>query len=170
MNLDYCIAQLSANVVAIRELVNTVSDEQARWKPSATDWSVLEVVNHLADEEREDFRTRFRHIISGASGDPPAIHPQEWVTERGYNQRELQPSLNDYLSERQRSLVWLRQLVDPPLDNRYQSSQGWSVSAGDMLASWVAHDVLHMRQLVELKWAYQLQQVTPYSPQYAGDW
>jgi hypothetical protein len=170
MNLSYCIGQLSANTAAIQHLVLTVSDEQARWKPSTSDWSALEVINHLADEEREDFRTRFRHILSGASGDPPPIRPQEWVIERGYNQRDLQASLDDFLSERQRSLEWLRQLTDPPLDNRYQSPQGWSISAGDMLVSWVAHDVLHLRQLVELKWAYQLQQFAPYSPQYAGDW
>jgi len=34
----------------------------------------------------------------------------------------------------------------------------------------VAHDVLHMRQLVELKYAYMAQAMEPYKVKYAGDW
>jgi hypothetical protein len=40
-----------------------------------------------------------------------------------------------------------------------------------MMAAWVAHDILHQRQLVELQWAYMTRQVvTPYQVRYAGDW
>jgi hypothetical protein len=42
--------------------------------------------------------------------------------------------------------------------------------AGDLLGSWVAHDNLHMRQLVELR-RVRLQKITdPYDIRYAGDW
>jgi hypothetical protein len=44
------------------------------------------------------------------------------------------------------------------------------LSAGDMLMSWVAHDLLHLRQLVELHYAYHKQQAQPYDIGYAGDW
>ena len=39
-----------------------------------------------------------------------------------------------------------------------------------MLAAWVAHDLLHLRQLVELHYAWTAQQLQPYSVAYAGDW
>jgi hypothetical protein len=39
-----------------------------------------------------------------------------------------------------------------------------------MVASWVAHDVLHMRQLVELTWAWTTRLVAPYKVNYAGTW
>jgi hypothetical protein len=42
--------------------------------------------------------------------------------------------------------------------------------AGDMLASWVAHDNLHIRQLVELRRS-RIESITqPYEIEYAGDW
>jgi hypothetical protein len=44
------------------------------------------------------------------------------------------------------------------------------ISAGDMFASWVAHDLLHIRQLVELHWAYTTRQLQPYNVEYAGGW
>jgi hypothetical protein len=44
------------------------------------------------------------------------------------------------------------------------------MSAGDLLASWVAHDVLHMRQLVELHRAYIVHLAEPYNTEYAGPW
>ena len=170
MNLDYCLAQLTSNAKAIEQLVAGLDNEMARWKPSDKDWSVLEVINHLADEEREDFRARFQFIISGASGNPSPNDPEAKVIERRYNERDLSSSVADYLNERQQSLSWLRGLTDIPFGNQYSSPQGWSISAGDMLVSWVAHDVLHMRQLTELKWGYQMKQFAPYDPGYAGDW
>ena len=50
--------QLTQQAQTIRALVTGVSAEQARWKPTPEDWSLLEVINHLYDEEREDFRQR----------------------------------------------------------------------------------------------------------------
>ncbi len=170
MDWAYCLAQLTTNASAIEQMVAGLDNETARWKPTENDWSVLEVMNHLADEEREDFRIRFQFIISGASGEPQPNDPIRKVTERRYNERDLQASVADYLNERKQSLEWLRGLQDIPFDNKYSSPQGWSVSAGDMLVSWVAHDVLHMRQLTELKWGYQMHQFSPYDPEYAGDW
>ena len=170
MNLDYCLAQLTTNAAAIEQMVAGLDNDIARWKPTANDWSVLEVMCHLADEEREDFRIRFQCIINGVAGDPPPNDPEKKVVERRYNKRDLTTSVADYLNERRHSLDWLRGLTNIPYDNKAAWSWGQSISAGDMLVSWVAHDVLHLRQLTELKWGYQMQQFTPYDPGYAGDW
>jgi hypothetical protein len=75
----------------------------------------------------------------------------------------------DFVRERENSLMWLRELSNPNWENTYTASWG-SIRAGDLMVAWVAHDILHLRQLVELKWAYGLTQYAPYSPQYAGDW
>jgi hypothetical protein len=45
-----------------------------------------------------------------------------------------------------------------------------TIRGGDMLAAWVAHDQLHMRQLVELHRAYAGQMAAPYVLDYAGNW
>ena len=99
----------------------------------------------------------------------PPINPTGWVTERAYNQRDLAQSLQSFLEERQKSLAWLKGLEKPDWQSSVTAPFG-KVSAGDMFAAWVAHDLLHLRQLVELHWAFMLREVAPYKVDYAGEW
>lgn len=169
MNISNQIALLTHHAEVIKALASGVSDEQARWKPTPESWSILEVVNHLYDEEREDFRTRFKHLLDPSLGTAPGIDPQGWVTARRYNERDLAPSLETWVKEREASLDWLRGLTDPNLDLFIEGNWG-RLSAGDMLAAWVAHDLLHIRQLNELHYFYWQQAAQPYQVGYAGDW
>jgi hypothetical protein len=169
MDVDILMQLMVKHAQAIRTLVQPISDEQARWKPSPEDWSVLEVVNHLYDEELEDFRAHLDFILYHADQAWPEIDPEGWVSERGYNQREIGQSLDNFLSAREESLAWLRSLESPDWEAAYQLEWG-DLTAGDMLASWVTHDLLHVRQLVELQHAYVVQQSEPYRGDYAGRW
>jgi hypothetical protein len=154
---------------AIGALVENCSELKARWKPDADSWSILEVVNHLLDEEREDFRARLDLVLHRGEEAWFGIDPGGWVSERGYNQRDLAPSVEGLLAAREESLEWLRGLGKVDWTVGYQAPFGW-IRAGDVLAAWAAHDLLHTRQLVELKWAYLVQEVEPYGVRYAGVW
>lgn len=154
---------------AIRSLVDGVDAVQARWKPDETSWSILEVICHLYDEEREDFRTRLDFLLHRPGEIAPPIDPQGWVSARNYNARELPASLEAFLTEREQSITWLSSLKSPDFDSFIEGPFP-RMSAGDMLAAWVSHDLLHLRQLVELKYAYSRLLTAPYVPDYAGDW
>ena len=163
------IEQLEINSRRIQAMVEGVSDEQAHWKPDAASWSILEVVNHLYDEERQDFRVRLDIILHRPGEAWPPIDPQGWVTERQYNQRNFEQSIENFLSERRDSLKWLKDLRGEDFTTSVPTPWG-SITAGDMFASWVTHDSLHMRQLVELIHAWIVRISEPYSGDYAGEW
>jgi len=169
MDLHHFIERFSDNRAVFEALLANVSLEQARWKPTPDKWSMLEVVNHLYDEEREDFRQRLRLTLLEPEQPWPAINPREWVTTRSYNDRELDASLTDFLAERDVSLDWLRQLTEPNWENSNEGPNG-RLSAGDLLASWLAHDFLHIRQLARLHWQYTGELSTPYQTAYGGPW
>jgi hypothetical protein len=169
LDLNQIVDRMRANADAIAALASALSDAQARWKPSPEAWSLLEVVNHLYDEEREDFRIRIDYVLHRPGEQPPQIDPQSWVTARGYNQRDPRASLDAFLRERAASLQWLRGLAEPNWDAEYRAPWG-VLRAGDLLAAWNAHDHLHIRQLNELHYAYLAQQAAPYSVGYAGEW
>src|SRR5262249_41941145 len=124
---------------------------------------------HLGDEEREDFRQRVDITLHRPNDEWPPIHPAAWVVERKYNERDFAESLNDFMTERSKSLVWLKNLESPNWDAEYTSQFG-TMKAGDLLSAWVAHDNLHMRQLVELRRARIMNITKPYDVGYAGDW
>ena len=169
MDLNGFTSQMTSNARRIRALVEGVSDEQACWKPDSASWSILEVINHLYDEEREDFRVRLDFTLHRPGQPWPGIDPEGWVTERAYNQRGLEESLKNFLAAREESLGWLRDLSEPDWEAGYEAPFG-RIRAGDLLVSWVGHDLMHMRQLVELQWAYLVDQVEPYGVRYAGVW
>jgi hypothetical protein len=170
MNLKALIQQLAADAGRVRELVDGVTDEQAHWKPAPDSWSILEVINHLYDEEREDFRVRLEYILERPGKPWPPIAPQEWVTTREYNFRDLTASLENYLEERHKSLDWLETLGNVDWEKAEKAPWGGVLKAGDMLAAWVAHDIHAMRQLSELHYAWTQRMAEPYSVEYAGEW
>ena len=169
MNLDFYFKQLESSGKAIRALAQGLSFEQAHWKPDLESWSLLEVINHLCDEEREDFRAHLAGVLENPIWPWTSIDPQQWVIERGYNERDLDLSVADFLAERTASLVWLSGLSHPDWQAAYEMPWG-KLTAGDLLASWAAHDLLHLRQMVELRYACLYQAAQPDRLSYAGEW
>ncbi len=153
----------------IRLLTEDVSPEQARWKPDADRWSILEIINHLYDEEREDFRAHLDVILHKPEEGWGNITPFTWVTERRYNERDLATSVENFLAERRNSLAWLESLGTPDWEAAMAAPWGADISAGDVFASWVIHDQWHIQQLMQMRRAYTIAQVAPYDVRYAGE-
>lgn len=168
MNNQKIIVQLGVNGDIFKHLFKDLLDEQARWKPGADRWSMLEVINHLYDEEREDFRKRLKLVLSNPDEPWPAIDPEGWVNQRGYNQRELNASLENFFEERKHSLRWLHKLDSPDWQATHLHPKLGPMSAELLLANWVAHDLFHIRQTTHLYFAYLRRQVAPISLDYSG--
>jgi hypothetical protein len=163
-------SRLTASAETIRTLVEIADVTQAAWRPAPDRWSILEVVNHLADEEAEDFRTRLDLLVSRPGERWPPIDPEGWVASRGYAARDLGKSLARFRDERSRSLTWLRTLQVPDWHRTHDHPAAGPITAGDLLASWVVHDLLHVRQLVRLHGAWVAARAEPHSTRYAGEW
>ena len=161
-------SRLEANAQVFSGLVYGVSVAQARWKPAPDQWSILEVVNHLADEEVDDFRRRIVLTLRDPEAPWPPIDPPRWAIERAYNERLLDDSLERFLAERRRSLDWLREVAAPNWDTSHHHPKAGWLRAGDLLASWLSHDLIHIRQLTRLHHQWLVQQAVPYRTEYAG--
>jgi hypothetical protein len=170
MEFSLLVEQLERNSQRIQALAAGVSAEQARRRSDPQSWSILEVINHLYDEEREDFRLRLDLVLHNPDEPWPPNDPAGWVTERNYNERELFPSVQNFLQERKASLDWLNSLDAPAWETSAPTPWGERLSAGEIFASWVVHDLLHIRQLVELQHALIVELTAPYRLDYAGPW
>ena len=111
-------------------------------------------MNHLADEEAEDFRRRLELTLARKGEAWPPIDPQGWVESRDYRTRALGPSLDRFAAERERSVRWLRVLGDADLDASHAHPTLGTMRARDLLASWLAHDLIHIRQLTRLHYRW----------------
>lgn len=161
--------ELQNSTEMIRSLMAGITREESQVRPAPETWSILEVTCHLYDEEREDFREHLDFILNRQNDEYHVIDPQAWIEERRYNEQDFLEIQEKFFAERRKSLQWLHGLADANWDIRYSSPYG-SVSAGEMFSCWIAHDNLHIRQLVELRRA-RIENITrPYSLGYAGDW
>ena len=169
MQLKILFQELESSTEMLGALLAGISQVEAQIKPDAESWSILEVVCHLYDEEREDFREHLDFILHRQNEEWHEIDPEKWVLEREYNQQNLTEMQGKFFAERRKSLEWLKGLSNADWETTYTSQYG-SMKAGEMLAGWVAHDNLHVRQLTELrrKWIERITQ--PYDIEYAGDW
>ncbi len=169
MNNALIIEQLENNKSLFYQLFQGVGEAAYLWKPSQEKWCLLEVICHLYDEEREDFRTRTKSILETPEKKLPKFDPVVWVTERKYMEQDYGKKLSAFLFERQASIEWLRSLKEPQWDNAFQHPTLGAFSAQFFLTNWLAHDYLHIRQATKLKYGY-LQATSGNKLAYAGEW
>ena len=169
INIEKIIQQLTINAEIVRALVEPISEEQANWKPDEETWNMQEVMEHVYNEERIDFRKHLKEMLS----DPP-LPWGEFRHEELISVGSCHQALESFQMERKTSLEWLRSLEAPDWEVESQATFGLeevlTFKAGDVLGSWVAHDFLHIRQMNELLYAWNVRQVSPDSDRYAGGW
>jgi hypothetical protein len=74
-----------------------------------------------------------------------------------------------FLKQRKVSVEYLRSLKNAPWKNAYKHSSLGEMSAELFLANWLAHDHLHIRQIMKLKYDF-LKEVSGQDLSYAGNW
>lgn len=168
MDLAHLMAQMETTARAIRDLAQRLPPAEVRWQPEPDAWSVLDVLNHLVYEERHDFIERLDLALHRPQGTWPSYDSNQGVTEEG-RQQDPEAVLQAFLAARDDSLAWLRALETPAWDAVCQAPFG-EIRAGDILAAWAAHDLLHLRQLVELCYQILARGAEPYGVRYAGEW
>lgn len=146
------------------------SMDDARWKPSPKDWSILEVCCHLLDEEREDFRVRLRSTLRDPSLPWPELDLDGVAERRGYLSSDLRGTVSSFIAERRESVAWLRSLGDANWSKAYPHPKFGPIAAGSLLASWAAHDALHLRQISKRLHQLAARDGCGFSIAYAGEW
>ena len=139
----------------------------AHTRPATGEWSPVEILCHLRDEESEDFGARLRVIVDGA-GEFAPIDPERWAVDRRYQEANLPGVLEALRVRRQASVDLLASVSPEALNGSRPHKRLGSLSGQDILAAWVAHDRIHLAQLAgtlarlwALRWA-------PLRAEYAG--
>lgn len=163
------ITQLEFNIHVFKNLLLNIPQSEINWKPSEDKWCLLEIICHLYDEEREDFRARLAKILHNDINWNP-IDPQGWITSRNYIYENYYDKLNGFLHERKKSVTWLKSLNLFSWNIEVVHPNFGKFSAKQMLAEWLAHDFLHIRQIIKTQFLYLEDFVKPNSIRYAGKW
>jgi hypothetical protein len=168
-HIPHVVEGLARNQGVFRELLSATAPGQILWRPAPEKWNLLEITCHLGDEERLDFRARVRHVLETPQEPMPPIDPLAWVKDKKYGEQDFDERVQDFLDERSRSLHWLESLQQPRWEQTYLHPKMGPVSAAFLMANWLAHDYLHIRQITRLRYQY-LAFLSGEKLDYAGTW
>ena len=166
---DDIINELDSNKNVFEALFSNVPKQMINWKDDPKRWSLLEIICHLYDEEAEDFKARTKSVLDDPRKALIPFDPVAWVEERKYADQNYTEMQFLFLERRKESIEWLRSLEHPNWKNVFNHPNLGEMSAELFLANWLAHDHLHIRQIIKLKFDF-LKDVSGMKLNYAGDW
>ena len=129
----------------------------------------MEIVCHLYDEEQFDFKFRAQWVLTQPNKLPPPFNTTDWITDHDYVNQDYNKVLQKFLDERDASITWLNNLEHPDWANSYEHPNFGKVTARHYIDNWLAHDYLHIRQIIKQKFDYFNSQ-TDENLEYAGTW
>lgn len=151
----------------LRALLDGLDVALWRERPLAAEWSPLEIVCHLRDEEVEDFGARVRVVVAGGDRFAP-IDPERWAADRRYRDAEPTAALAA-LCERRAATVEFLATVPPDRLHATVTQPGTGTLSGlDLLVAWVTHDRLHLAQLAGTLARLGARRWAPLRAEYAG--
>jgi hypothetical protein len=128
------------------ERVRTIDQQTLRRSEAPGKWSVIEVVQHLADSDLV-FGFRLRMILTE---DNPAIQGYDqdaWARTLGYRDGQLDVALDQLRSLRAANTHVLRRLSPAQLQRAGLHSERGPESLGFLLRLMAGHDLVHRRQI-----------------------
>lgn len=170
MDAARLITSLQAFPATLRAAVRELSSEAFRWKPSTGDWSVLEIICHLADEEVSDFRPRVLGTLEDPACQWEPIDPEGAAIKNRYLEQDPIEQLDRFCAERKKSIELLHGIDAPDWSRAYEHPSIGPLRAGDLLVSWAAHDMLHLRQITKRRFEQIREAGGEFTTKYAGSW
>ena len=160
IKLAEAVAVLSRTPAALdgllRGLPNTwVRRNEGRSSDGKETWSAFDIVGHLIAGERTDWMPRVRVILE--QGEARAFDPFDRFAQIKERQdKSLEQLLDDFARLRRESLSVLLalNLLPEDLKRRGKHPALGGVTLGELLATWVVHDLTHLHQLSRVM-AYQ---------------
>lgn len=126
-------------------------------------WSPFDVVGHLIHGEKTDWIGRLEQILEGR-GDEPFEPFDRFAMLRESRGKSLSQLLDEFAALRSRNLQRLRELSpgEDELDLPGLHPELGPVTARQLLATWVAHDLSHVAQIARVMAKGYRDQVGPW--------
>lgn len=146
-NLDDAITILERTPPAMSALLAGLPETWVRATEGDGTWSPYDVIGHLIHGERTDWIPRARHILAGETrAFEPFDRMAQFTESQGKSLAELLTTFSDLRRENVGALTAMN-LTDVDLGRRGLHPELGGVTLGQLLATWVVHDLDHVAQV-----------------------
>lgn len=150
-HLDETIAILRRTPRVLDALLRDLPEPWIRGHEGAGTWSPFDIVGHLIHGEKTDWIPRARIIIE--KGETQPFEPFDRFAQEAKSAGRSMPDLLDTFGDLRAAnldvlLEW--QLTHDDMHKRGMHPHLGSVSLGQLLATWAAHDLSHIAQVTRV--------------------
>jgi uncharacterized damage-inducible protein DinB len=150
-SFDDALPVLRTTPAVLRAWLQDLPDSWIRANEGAETWSPFDIVGHLIHGERTDWMDRVDIILAHGESRPftPFDRFAQFEASRGQSLRQL---LDTFAELRAANLVRLESLDlhGKDLGRRGRHPELGLVTLGQLLATWVAHDLNHLGQVARV--------------------
>lgn len=136
--------------------VSGIDDATLRRPEKPGKWSIMQVIQHLADSELV-YGYRLRMVLSHPAPDIQGYDQDLWANELKYNEANLAEALDQLRVLRTANLRLARSLSPAQLERIGNHSERGPESALKMIRMIAGHDILHRNQIKRIKRAHGLE-------------
>jgi len=147
MKVEEAIAILERTPESLRAMLNGLPDVWIRATEGEKKWTPYDVIGHLIHGEHTDWIPRARHILAGKT------QPFERFDRTAQFQESKGKSLSELLTAfsevRKKNIETLKEmnLTDADLHRKGLHPELGAVNLGQLIATWVVHDLDHVAQI-----------------------
>lgn len=146
-NLDDGVAILERTPASLKALLSGLPETWIRATEGKGTWSPFDVIGHLIHGERTDWIPRARHILAGDMRPFESFDRMAQFTEsEGMSLGELLETFTHLRGENLAALVDMN-LTEADLERKGLHPELGEVTLGQLLATWVVHDLDHVAQI-----------------------
>ena len=146
--LDEALAVLERTPATLRALLDGLPETWVGATEGKATWSPYDVIGHLIHGERTDWIPRARHILAGETRPFEKFDRTAMFTEsRGRRLGELLSTFAELRRENLAALAAMN-LKEDDFGRRGLHPELGEVTLAQLLATWVAHDLDHVAQVV----------------------
>jgi hypothetical protein len=140
---------------AARQLTEAVGREGLSTPEAPGKWSLVEIVQHLADSEIVG-AVRYRMALAHDRPAIPGYDQDLWARRLKYQQAEIGPALDQFTSLRQANLRLLQATTPAERERIGIHAERGEESIVKMMKMYAGHDLVHLRQMARVKQALGL--------------
>jgi hypothetical protein len=150
MNLDEATSVLARTPTVLDALLPGLPDEWVHRNDGPNTWSGYDIVGHLLEGESANWLPRARMLLEHGTGRTFEPFDREAMLTR--EREPIEVLLSRFRAARLASLDQLAafQLTAADLDRVGAHPEFGTVTLGQLLATWVAHDLTHLAQVAEV--------------------
>ncbi len=162
-HFDAALPVLRRTPTVLRALLLDLPDPWIGATEGSGTWSPFDVVGHLIHADRTNWMPRIEHLLAHGDAVPfPAFDREAmFAASKGLSLSQLLDTFGRLRTENLNRLIALG-LTDADLTRRGRHPEFGVVTLGQQLATWVAHDLNHLGQVVRVMARQYLTAVGPW--------